>query len=130
MTLPTIGDYFGSGSQVVSSERTILATESNPYLLVPFSALAASGLDQPQSMSDPDKLFAALLKIVRVFTLADTAEDSGIEVGAPRKSFVIRGGSSKLGYDYSVTVYLVDPTENEFDPDSVRTPANTTAPTL
>jgi hypothetical protein len=119
MTQPTIPDYFGIGAEVVTTERTILASDYAPYLLVPFSGLADSGLSDPASMTDPDKVFGAILKLARVFTAADTAEESGIEVGAPRKSFTLRGNSTKLGYDYSVTVYLPDPTGAEFDPDTV-----------
>ncbi len=119
MTQPTLPDYFGTGAQLLTDETTIAATATAPYLLVPFTGLAASGLTEAASMSDPDKIFAAFIKLARVFTFADTAEESGIEVGAPRKSFVTRASKSMLGYDYSVTLYMNDTTAAEADPDLV-----------
>ena len=103
MTQPTIPDYFGTGAQLLTAETTIAATAAAPYLIVPFTGLADSGLTEAASMADPDKVFAAFIKLARVFTFADTAEESGVEVGAPRKSFVLRANKSMLGYDYSLT---------------------------
>jgi hypothetical protein len=119
MTQPTIPDYFGIGAQIITAEQTIAATAAAPYLVIPFSGLADSGLSDVASMNDPDKIFAAFIKLARVFTFADVAEESGIEVGAPRKSFVTRANTTKIGYDYSVTLYLPDPTAAEADPDLV-----------
>jgi hypothetical protein len=119
MTQPTIPDYFGDGAEIITAESTITASAANPHLIVPFVGLSDSDLTDAASMTDPDKVFAAFLKLARVFTASDLAEESGIEVGSPRKSFVTRANSSKLGYDYSVVVYVPDPSGDEFDPDTV-----------
>jgi hypothetical protein len=121
MTQPTIPDYFGLGSQVITSETTIAATAANPYLIIPFNGLDASGLTDATNMGDPDRVFAAILKQTRIFTAADTAEESGVEVLAPRKGFATRGAGSgqKLSFSYDVTVYLPDQTGNDPDPDQV-----------
>ncbi|MBW4542440.1 MAG: hypothetical protein KME43_25390 [Myxacorys chilensis ATA2-1-KO14] len=119
MTQPTIQSYFGTTAGIITATESITASAGEPALVIPFASLAAAGLDDPASMSDPDKVFGAILKMVRVFTLADTEEESGIEVGAPRKSFVTRGTGVKIGYNYDVTIYTADTTASEFDPDSV-----------
>lgn len=119
MTQPVIPSYFGSTATVIDSTQSITASPTAPALVIPFDALSSAGLDDAASMSDPDKVFGAILKMVRVFTLADTEEESGIEVGAPRKSFVTRGTGVKIGYNYDVTIYTADTTASEFDPDSV-----------
>ncbi|MBW4418318.1 MAG: hypothetical protein KME13_03710 [Myxacorys californica WJT36-NPBG1] len=119
MTQPVITSYFGSTATVIDSTQSITASPTAPVLIIPFDALASAGLDDAASMSDPDKVFGAILKLARVFTQADTDEESGIEVGTPRKTFVTRGNTQKIGHDYSVTVYTADTTPAEFDPDSV-----------
>lgn len=119
MPEPTITDYFGFGAEVVTDETIVSASSSSPALIIPFEALSAAGLGDSASMLDPDRVFAAILKIVREATLADTDEVSGVEIGSPRKSFVTRGNSLKLAFEYSVAIYLPDPTGGDLDPDLV-----------
>jgi hypothetical protein len=119
MTTPSINDYFGSTAEVLTDTTSVTASPTSPVLVIPFDALSSAGLDNPDSMSDPDKVFGAILKLTRTFTTADTGEESGIEVEAPRKTFITRANTVQIGYNYSVTVYTADTTPSEFDPDSV-----------
>ena len=104
MTVPVLSDYFGNNATLNGNQ---IAIDPSDF-----------GLTMEEA-EDPDKLFAAILKKVRTFTAADTAEESGIEVGAPRKLFTTRANRNLIGIDYSVTVYLPDPTSLEFDPADV-----------
>ena len=119
MTTPSINDYFGSTAEVITDTTSVTASPTAPVLVIPFDALASAGLDDPDSMEDPDKVLGAILKFTRIFSISDTDEESGIEVGAVRKSFVTRANTVQIGYSYDVTVYCADTTPNEFDPDSV-----------
>ena len=119
MAIPVTTDYFGAGSQVVTADTQVTATVNAPALIIPFAALSAAGLNVAASMSDPDKVLAAIIKYAYTFTKADTAEESGIEVSDPRRSFVTRGNQTRIAFDYSVTVYLPDTTPTIPDPDDV-----------
>lgn len=104
MAIPTIQDYFGSNADVSNGVLTINAADL--------------GLTALQ-LEDPDKVLAAIIKMTRNFTAIDTAEESGIEVGAPRKLFATRNNQNLIGIDYPVTIYLPDPTSVEFNPADV-----------
>lgn len=126
MATPTITDYFGSDSAVLSSsadietfltEKSISAT--NPVLLVPYTSLTVAGLSLVTKFSNPEVLFACLVKMVSVWTRNDTTETNSIELAAPRPGITTRNGQQRKSYNYDLTVYGKALENTDIDPDDI-----------
>lgn len=119
MANPTISDYFGSQAEVLTTEATLTPDSTDPILVIKLSDFDDVGLNTVENLDDPDKILAAIIKKAKVFTDADTAEDSGVEIANPTKSFTTRKNASVVAIAYDVAFFIPDPTSNGVDPDQV-----------
>lgn len=126
MAKPTLADYFGdsctiakTGAEVDSfvTDKNVSAT--NPVLMITFSSLAASGLSQVSKFNDPEVIFAAMMKIISLWTRTDTTETNAIELGAARPSITQRNGQQRQSFNYDCTIYGKEITATDIDPDDV-----------
>ena len=126
MAKPTLSDFFGDAS-LVSGDQTVIesfldaknVSASNPAFIVTFSSLASSGLENAQKFSDPEVIFAAMIKLVSLWTRTDTTETNAIELGAARPSITQRNGQQRQSFNYDCTIYgkVIDATD--IDPDDI-----------
>lgn len=126
MATPTITDYFGSDSAVLSNQADIEAyvtaksiSATNPVLMVPYTSLTVAGLSLVAKFSNPEVLFTCLVKMVSIWTRTDTTETNSIELGAPRAGITQRNGQQRKSYNYDLTVYGKALETADIDPDDV-----------
>lgn len=121
MAAPTITDYFGPGSKVVSdlAEFTETISAQNPVLMIPMSALLATGLSDPESMGKPDPVFFAVFKRVHAASRADVDEKTYLEVSEPSLNLTARDGKVMESLDYRITAFRNRSQVIDFDPDQL-----------
>lgn len=126
MATPTITDYFGVDSAVLSDPAAIDAylvaksiSATNPVLIVPYTSLIAAGLSLVSKFADPEVIFTCLIKNVSSWTRNDTTETNSIELGAPRAGITTRNGQQKFSSNYDCTIYGKVLTSSDIDPDDV-----------
>lgn len=126
MATPTITDYFGVDSAVLSDSAAIDAyliaksiSPTNPVLIVPYTSLIAAGLSLVAKFADPEVIFTCLIKNVSSWTRNDTTETNSIELGAPRAGITTRNGQQKFSSNYDCTIYGKVLTSSDIDPDDV-----------
>ena len=126
MAIPTISDYFGVDSVVLSDKdaiATYLTAKSvsitNPVLIIPYTSLITAGLSLVSKFADPEVIFTCLIKNVSSWTRNDTTETNSIELGAPRAGITTRNGQQKFSSNYDCTIYGKTLTSSDIDPDDV-----------
>ena len=107
MPARTLTDLFGASADLTSGTLTINLTD--------FSGV---GLDNANP--DPTDIAAALILYWQSTqaTDADTDPTNGVVVNDEFKSFITRGDSPQIEYQYPVSLYVADTTQS-LDPDSV-----------
>jgi hypothetical protein len=121
MAKPTIAQLFGTGTILVDDVTDFPATvtAANPALLIPMSALGAGLLNVVASMSDSEKVLAALMNIVTAWYLSDNTEDPIFEATAVREATQTRRNQRMRSYSYELTAYRPLPTSPTIDPDTL-----------
>jgi hypothetical protein len=126
MATPTIKDYFGADSEVMT-DPTAIATwlttqnisETNPVLMIPYTSLTVPGLSIVAKFFDPEAIFTSLVKMISMWTRNDTTETNSIELGAPRAGITTRNGLQKFSSNYDITIYGKVLSSSDIDPDDV-----------
>ncbi len=126
MATPTITDYFGSDSAVLTTQAEIETyitdksiSATNPVLMIPYTSLTVAGLSLVAKFINPEVLFTCLVKMVSIWTRTDTTETNSIELGAPRAGITQRNGLQRKSYNYDLTVYGKALDTSDIDPDDV-----------
>lgn len=126
MSTPTIKDYFGADSEVMTDPTAIAAwltaqniSETNPVLMIPYTSLTVPGLAIVAKFFDPEVIFTCLVKMISMWTRNDTTETNSIELGAPRAGIITRNGLQKFSSNYDITIYGKTLTSSDIDPDDV-----------
>lgn len=126
MATPTLQDYFGADSAVLSTATEIEAyvvdkmiSPTNPVLVIPYTSLTVAGLSLVSKFMNPEVIFTCLVKMTSLWTRNDTTETNSIELGAPRAGITTRNGQQRKSYNYDLTVYGKALESVDIDPDDI-----------
>lgn len=119
MATPSLAAYFGANAQVLTAQTQVDASAITPALVIYYGDFGDQGLSDPASFSNPDRVFAAIVRKIHNWTISDTTEDPGTEITAPTKSFTTRNGSQRLAWLFYVSFFTPDITSSVPDPDEV-----------
>lgn len=119
MASPTLGNYFGANVEILTAQTQVNASAGNPAIVIHFADFNAEGLTDSASVSDPDRVLAAIIKKAQAWLQADTSEDPGAEILTPTKSFTTRNSQQRISWLYYVSFFTPDTTAAAPDPDEV-----------
>jgi hypothetical protein len=121
MAKPLIAQIFGTGAVVITDPLDVPVTVSatNPALVIPMTALTAGLLSVVASMSDPEKVFIAILNIATAWYRSDNTEDPIIEAADIRESNITRRNQRHRGFAYEFTAHQPLAATPTVDPDTI-----------
>lgn len=121
MPNPTIQNFFGASSQVITATTSIVATAAEPVLVIKQSDFTAEGWDALTAgqETDPEKWTAAIIRKINGFSNANTDDIPNVVITSPILGLESRTDILKRRYSYSVDVYQPDTGSTQPDPDLV-----------
>lgn len=119
MAKPTFADIL-PGVEVVEDVADIAATVSptSPGVFIPWTLFSAQGVDNLESLDNPEAVLTAIIMAAKNFYRTDTTEQPNIEYDEPRPTIISRNNENKLAYQYGITFYQ-DFAMPNLDPDLV-----------
>ena len=121
MPTPTIQNFFGATSQVITATTSIVATATDPVLVIKQSDFTALGWNSLVAghETDPEKWTTAIIRRINTFSTANTDDIPNVVITPPILGLESRANTLKRRYSYSVDIYQPDIGSNEPDPDLV-----------
>jgi hypothetical protein len=115
MPAPTISDFFGANATVDTTNP------SNPQLIIQFGDFSGVGWSNASGASDPEKWLTSIIKKIRLFSSANTADQiPNVEISTdPSIGFETRENAAKRRFDYYLSIYEPDTGATAPDPDNV-----------
>ncbi len=119
MATPTMNDLI-PGAKVIdeTADLTVMDFMAGPALFIPMSFFAATGMNDPASLENPEAVITSIIKNAAIWYKNDTTEQPNIEIDQPRESTITRDSEQKYGFSYGITFYQ-DFAAPSLDPDLV-----------
>lgn len=125
MTTPTIPNYFGANAQVLTATTSVLATPSDPYLVIRASDFATWGGATVGATSPQKWLTNILNRAYEFFGITANLQDQSINCVVTLAFVTLADrvvGSTvtrKRQFSYAVDVFAPDAGTNIPDPDDI-----------
>lgn len=121
MGVPTIQNFFGTSAQALTATTSIVATATEPVLVIRQSDFTAEGWNAlvAGNETDPEKWITAIIRKINTFSNANTDDIPNVVITSPILGLESRTDILKRRYSYGVDIYQPDTGNTQPDPDLV-----------
>ena len=121
MPIPTIQNFFGTSSQVLTATTSVVATPTEPVLIIRQADFTAESWNAliAGNETDPEKWLTAIIRKINSFSTANTDDVPNIVITSPVLGLESRASTLKRRYSYGVDIYQTDVGNTQPDPDLV-----------